>query len=102
MHCRPCDLPVDESQELDPGVNLGQVELHPLVVDHALAICADVLLCPTTNLKVTLLQQARGTQRYALMVQLAHNQAPTVVLSSNKVARRNTHVIKECRIDIVT
>ena len=102
MHCRPCDLPVDESQELDPGMNLCQVELNPLVIDHALAISADVFLRPAANLKVALLQQARGTQRYTLMVQLAHDQAPTVVLSPNKVARRNTHVVKECRIDIVT
>ena len=42
----PRDLAVHEAQELEPRVHPGQVELHPLLVDHAAAVGELVSLRP--------------------------------------------------------
>ena len=56
----PRHLPVHEPQHLELGVDPGQVELHPLLVDHPAAVGQLGVLRPLDDLGEAALHDAAG------------------------------------------
>ena len=52
-------LPVDEAEELEAGVHPGEVQLHPLLVDHPAAVEQVGRPGPLQHLAVGLIEQSR-------------------------------------------
>ncbi len=98
---RPGHLPVDQLEELEAGVDAGQVDLDPLLVDHpppvgqlgVLGPGADVVECP--------LDDARRAQGHPLVVQLVRDEGPSGVLLTDPVAGRHTDILVERVVDVV-
>ena len=86
---------------MDPRLHLCEIDLHPLLIDHALAIRPLRLAGPVDDGFVGALDHARRTERHAFMVQLARDQLPALVQPADEVLGRNAHVIEEDRVDVV-
>ncbi len=91
----PGDLPVDELQELDLGVDLGQVGLHPFLVDDPPAVRELGLLGPFAGLGEGPLDGGRRQESDPLAVELVGDQLPALVLRSDQVGHRHPNVLVE-------
>ena len=97
------DLPVDQAQELEPGVHPGQVELHPLLVDHTLSRRASSSSCAQRRTSFQrALDDPRRAQRDALVVELVGDEPPALVLLADAGRRRDAHVLVEHLVDVRT
>src|SRR5215207_10724211 len=97
----PRHLPVGEAQELEPGVDASEVDLHPLLVDDAPAVGELRLLRPPASVGERALDDPRRAQRDPLAGQLIRDQAPAVVLATDERRRRDAHVVVEDLVDVV-
>src|SRR5438552_4102415 len=97
----PRHLPVGEAQELEPGVDAGEVDLHPLLVDDPPAVGELGLLRPAAGVGERALDDPGRAQRDALPVQLVRDQTPAVVLAADERRRGHAHVVVEDLIDVV-
>ena len=97
----PRDLPVDQSQELELGVHLGEVDLDPLLIDDAPAVGELGFLRPLPHFVVGPVDDAGRAERDAFVVELIRDQAPSAVLLADEVLGRHANVVEEHCVDVV-
>src|SRR4051812_15222747 len=83
----PANFPVLQAEELEARIGTGEVELHPLLVDDAAAVGELRLLSPTTHLVEGTVDHAGGAEGDALVVELAGDELPSLVLAADEVLR---------------
>src|SRR5918995_1110048 len=98
----PGHLPVGEPQELEAGVGLGEVELHPLLVDDSMPAAGQRgRPGPLDGLVEHLLGHPRAAQRDPLVVELAGDELPAVVLYGDQVGGGDADVVPVDGADVV-
>ena len=96
---RPGHLPVDEPQELELGVHLGEVDLHPLLIDDARSVGLERRLRPVADLGVarstTPLLQSVTRSRLSCVVISVHPpfSSPTRYLAGTRTSSKKTELM---------
>jgi hypothetical protein len=94
----PRDLPVDQAQHLEVGVDPREVRLHPILVEQAARILEAGLARVVVRDLVGALEQTRGAERHAVVILLARDELPALVLAAH--AARDARARLRSRIGI--
>ena len=97
----PGDLPVDEPEELDLGLDAAEVLLNPFLVDDSAAVRELGVTGPCGHIGERAVDNARRAQGHALSVELAGDEAPAVVLAADHVGSRDPDVVEVGVVDVV-
>ena len=97
----PRHLPVDEAEELELGVDAGEVLLHPFLVDDAPPIGQLRGLGPGPHVGGDALDDAGRAERDPLVVELVGDEVPALILAPDQRGGRHAHVLVERVVDVV-